>query len=242
MSRTGREELENLAREAWESYNQGHHAQLDDIYKNIFPYCLRVASRTCSRFISEQDEEAGIARMALWEAFEKYDVDKGSFLSYLGQVINHRLIDYKRREKRQRGFYQLSSLHPLERPDLEMVDDHTVDHIVDDLARQQDIVRLQELMSGFGITFEDLVKSNPKHARTRKQVKEIAWQIAEYDDLTQSVIKNQVLPIKELEERFGANRKLIDRFRKYIIVNVLILTNDFSSLKNYILPEGEGDS
>lgn len=240
MSLSGRSELEIRGREAWELFHQNKRSEWESAYECLLPYCLRVASRTCCRYINEQDEEAGIARMALVEALEKYQPDKGGFLVFLGQVIHHRLIDYKRREKRHQGIINLFPDDPREIAVVDVLDDQAIEQIVDDLARQQEISRLRKLLAAHGITFDDLVRANPKHASTRRATQAIARKIASDKELTNSVLNKKILPIKELEQRFSVNRKLLDRFRKYIIANVLIISHDLSYLKTYILPDGEG--
>lgn len=240
MFLSGRLELEALARQAWEKYHQGRHEEVEAVYDQLLPYCLRVSSRTCYRYVTAEDEEASIARMALVEAFEKYNPDQGKFLVYLGRVINHRLIDYKRREKRHQGFLHFFSGETSERVFAELVDDQTVDSILDELARQQDIQRLQHLLTQHGISFEDLVGCNPKHAKTRHAVQEVVGQICADHSLRDRVMETGTIPIKELEERFGANRKLIDRFRKYIMASIMIVAYDLSSLRSYVTPEREG--
>lgn len=49
-------------------------------------------------------------------------------------------------------------------------------------------------------------------------------------------MENKMLPNKILEERYMINRQIMDRYRKYIIAAVLIIVNDFSYLRPYILP------
>lgn len=48
----------------------------------------------------------------------------------------------------------------------------------------------------------------------------------------------KLLPIKELESRYHVNRKLVDRYRKYIIANVLIIRKNLTLLQPYIQAEG----
>lgn len=51
---------------------------------------------------SETSEEYSVGLMAFNEAIDKFDSDKnGNFISYCNIVINHRIIDHIRKNKRE---------------------------------------------------------------------------------------------------------------------------------------------
>lgn len=228
-------ELETIAQTAWRDYHSGNKEVLNDIYNSIIPFCLRVSSKTCGKYIEEFDEEASIARMAIMEAFDRYEPERGSFLLYLARVIRSRLIDYQRKEKH----------HPLpfsffqEKKYAEIItgDKNQVEEILDDLSRQEEIDRFRGLLSEYQIDFKDLVIGGPRQLRAREKALAIAWIIAGDKEITASLIKNKALPLKELEGRYAINRKTADRYRKYIIAAALVVVYDLTLLKTYIEPQ-----
>ncbi|MDD3024873.1 MAG: sigma factor [Syntrophomonadaceae bacterium] len=233
-------EYDNLINQAWRDYQNGANSALDDIYVVLMPFCLRVSSKTCNRYISEQDEEAGIARMAFLEALEKYDIEQGRFLLFLGNVIRNRIIDYKRKEKK-RNLLTFSFLTREGSDMAEAVDNSFFEGIMDDLARKQEIEKLNKLLLEFNIGFKDLAGVSPRQAKTRVNAQKIAMLIAENEELKSYLMEKKMLPMKELEARWQVNRKIADRYRKFIIATTLIYLYEFPYLKSYVLPMTRGD-
>ncbi|MGI5912987.1 MAG: sigma factor [Syntrophomonadaceae bacterium] len=228
-----RDELEAIAQNAWQEYHYGNKNILNDFYPGIIPFCLRVSSKTCGKYIEEFDEEASITRMAIFEAMEKYDPQKGGFLFYLARVVRNRTIDHQRREKQKPvPFSFLKNRFFLERD----IGQGEIEDILDDLSRQEEIQRFSNMLGEFKINFKDLVGMAPKQQRTRGNALSIAWLIVKDEELCNRLFRSKTLPLKELESKYTINRKTADKYRKYIIAAVLILVNDFPLLKNYIEP------
>lgn len=232
---------ESRINSALERYKAGQEGVIEEIYPELLPFCLRVASKTCNRYITIQDEEASIAQISILEVFEKYNQERGSFYSFLGTVIRNRIIDYRRKENR---LHNISFSHfNNDEGDLhDIVDDDFFSTIIDDLARQQEIKQFKKVLEDFQISFEDLVKVSPRQAGAREKAKKIAWLIKENDELREYLLEKKLLPAKLLKDRFKIDRKILDRYRKYIIAGVLILNYDFTYLQPYIFPAGKGEN
>jgi len=225
-------ELETIAQTAWRDYHYGNKEVLNDIYDSIIPFCLRVSSKTCGKYIHEFDEEASIARLAIIEAFDRYEPGRGSFLLYLARVVRSRIIDYQRQEKRRP--LPFSFLKETRLDDFNFDGENQVEEILDDLSRQEEIHRFRGLLSDYQIDFKDLVAGGPRQIRAREKALVIAWKIARDEEMTAWLMKNKTLPLKELERRYAVNRKTADRYRKYIIAAVLVAVYDLPLLKTYI--------
>lgn len=231
--------LDNMLNEVWKDYHNGDKEALNNIYEHLMPFCLRVSSKTCGRYITDHDEEASIARLAIIETLEKYDPAKGSGLVFLGQTIRTRIIDYKRKEKKH-SLLPITFLTRNGTSLTEEIDDCFFEEILDDLARSQEIEKLKRILGDFNIGFEDLVYVSPRQARSRQNVNRVINIIVANDELNSYLMKKKMLPMKELEEIWQVNRKLADRYRKYIITAVIIQLNNFPYLKSFILPETRG--
>ena len=235
MNSPDKTELDNLLNQIWEDYRAGNKAALNNVFDLLMPFCLKVCSKTCGHYINEYDEEASIARMAILEAMEKYDPVKGSYIVFLGQVIHSRIIDHKRLEKKHSliPFTFLtrngSSLN-------ENIDESFCEQILDDLARKQEIVQFEKLLINFNICFADLVQGSPRQLKSKYNAQNIAKLIAEDPTLSTYLLEKKMLPMNELEDKWQVNRKLADRYRKFIIATALIQLNDFPFLKSYLLP------
>ncbi|PKM77470.1 MAG: hypothetical protein CVU90_06380 [Firmicutes bacterium HGW-Firmicutes-15] len=240
MSSPGEKLLNSKITEALERYQAGDERALEDIYDDLLPFCLRVASKTCNRYITIQDEESSIAQISILEAFQKYQPDRGSFYSFLGQVIRNRIIDFKRRENKSQSI-PFSDLGDNKDAYNEPVDDDYFEKILDDLDRQQEIEKFKNMLSEYQISFEDLYKVSPRHSGAREKAMKVAGLIARSSELSKHLLVKKSLPARVLEEKFDINHKLLDRYRKYIIAGVLILKYEFSYLKPYVLPLVRGN-
>ncbi|MGI5878994.1 MAG: sigma factor [Syntrophomonadaceae bacterium] len=232
--------LSSMLDQVWKDYHNGDKEALDNIYEHLMPFCLRVSSKTCGRYISDHDEEASIARLAIIETLEKYDPDKGSGLVFLGQTIRTRIIDYKRKEKK----HSLLPVTFLTRNGSSLtgdVEECFFEEILDDLARSQEIEKLKSILGEFNIGFEELVQVSPRQTRSRQNVNRIIDIIVADDELSSYLMEKKMLPMKDMEETWQVNRKLADRYRKYIITAVIIQLNDFPYLRSFILPEARGE-
>ncbi|MGE5391326.1 MAG: sigma factor [Deltaproteobacteria bacterium] len=219
--------------EARDMFRAGNQALIEDLVRQLVPFGLRVASKTTGRFICDSDEEAAIVHTALLEAIEKYEIDKGTFTVYLGRVIHHRIIDYKRREKSGR-FAFIADLG--ERIGITPVTDNSFQEILEDIDRKQQVMALVQTMNEYNISLSDLVKSNPRQFAAREKAKEAGCYIASNSELREYFIKNKSLPIKSLEEKLRYNRKFLERNRKFIVAITLILIGDYPMLREYAMP------
>jgi RNA polymerase sigma factor len=235
MSSPGGKLLNSKITEALERYQTGDELVIEDIYDSLLPFCLRVASKTCNRYITIQDEESSIAQIAILEAFEKYQPGRGSFYSFLGQVIRNRIIDFKRRENKSQTV-PFSDLGDNKDAYNEPIDDDYFEKKLDDLDRQQEIEKFKYMLGEYQISFEDLYKVSPRNSSAREKAMKVAGIIAKSSELSEHLLVKKSLPAKVLEEKFDINHKLMDRYRKYIIAGVLILKYEFSHLKTYVLP------
>lgn len=238
MSQVDSVNLESVVYEGWQRYHAGDEGAIEDIYEDLMPFCLRVCSRTCGTYIGDSDEEASIARVSIIEAFDRYEPEKGAILVYLGRVIRNRIIDYKRSEKRKNAV-PIGEIEHSQDYDY-LIEDNSVEELVDQMARKQEIGQFKDLLNSFGISLIELAESSPRQTRTRNKTKEICWQIVADQQLKDYLLEKRKLPLKLLEEKGVFNRKLLDRYRRYIIAGTLIIIYDLTYLKSYLWQDKGG--
>jgi len=217
-------------------YQAGDLGALDNIYSQLTTFCLRVISKTSGKYVKADDDEAAVIPHVILDVLDKYDTERGTFLVYLGRSIRNRIIDEARKSKRSPSI-PFSSLSEEQLPYLEKADTAFYENIIDDLARRQEILEFETLLSEFEITFNELAKICPRQPKTRSQAQRAARLLAQDQDLCSYLLRKKMLPNKELEDKYLINRQILDRYRKYIIATVLIIVNDFGCLKEYVLPE-----
>jgi RNA polymerase sigma factor len=227
--------LEKRIAEAAQNYQNGSKESIEDVYSDLLIFSLRVASKLCNRYIDESDEETSIASLSILEAFEKYQPERGRFLPYLGRVVRNRIIDYQRRESKHKiGFARFMNSQRMN----EVVDDSFFDNIMEDIDRQKEVEALRNRLNDYGIGFADLLKNSPVQAASRERVKQVIEIISSNPELSRQVLEQKTLPAKELKENHSVSTKLLDRYRKYIIAGVIIITGNFYSMVPYVLPSG----
>ena len=214
----------------------------EQILQDYRPFYLRVASSSCRKYlVLGRDDEASIAMIAFNEAIDSYNVDGGaSFLSFAEIVIKRRMVDYFRRQSKKTDEIPLSSFERDESEDtviqrIESKEAQAVLQIQEETEeRREEIFRLDQLLSHYGIRFSDLVKISPKHQDARDRALQVARTLTGEPELLAYLTTKKSLPLKELEDRVEVSRKTLERQRKYIIALTLILIGDFYHLQEYL--------
>lgn len=221
---------------------QGDKLCREQLIKDYRPFYLRVASGVAKKYlVLGRDDEASIAMLAFDEAINAYNPEVGaSFLSFAEIVIKRRLIDYFRRKSRRKDEIPMSSLESDEGETsvMQRIESNEALGIIqiqkETEERREEIFRLNQLLSEYGVLFGELVKISPKHRDARARALEVAKILASSPELMAFLTKRKALPLKELEKLVGVSRKTLERQRKYIITLTLILVGEFTYLQEYL--------
>lgn len=210
----------------------------DDFIRSYIPFIRSEASKAVSRQCTEHDDEYSIAMMAFYEAIMSYERFRGAFLPYASTVIKSRLIDYNRKESRHKNnisLYQETS-ETDERELIETIPDKTdnFEELVDRQATQQEIQELSMVMKDFGISFSDVADNCPKQERTLKSCGDAIRYAADNKELLDLLLRTKKLPMAELVAGSGAERKTLERHRKYILAMLLVQTNGYEMIRGHI--------
>lgn len=210
--------------------NVDKHTSINELIDQHMPFIVKSISDVTGRYVScENDEELSIGMLGFNEAIERYDNEKGHFLSFAKLVISSRIKNYLKGENK----HQHSSLEELMDKGLEIKDDY-VEHEEDNSLLIEDINKLKSEISSFGFSLEDLVNEAPKQQATRINAINLSKQISKEEELTSFMYLKKRLPIKKIVLRFQVTEKVIKRSKKFIISVVIIIDKNLSSLKNWI--------
>ena len=204
-------------------------------------YILRITSRIANTSVTVSDEEWSIALLAVSYALDHYDESKGAFWPYAGLIIKSRLTDWYRSNAKARAEISV-------RPEVfggEVYDDdpdfslqkEVRDHIgtTTENTLREEIEALQDELRDYGISFFDLAEASPKAEKTKKSCASLIVSLfAPPPPLTPKMRKSKTLPIKEMLGRVKISKKIIDRYRKYLITSALILDGDYPELADYL--------
>lgn len=234
----GRGEKNNVELLAVQAKN-GDKQAMEDLLLSYSPFMKKTAGQVCKRFINDHDEEFSIALSAFHEAVNGFNQEKNaSFLTFAHMVIRRRVIDFIRKEAHRKEFaHDFQGLSEEENfrsgiDTVASVKDYSEQQQA--AARREEIAEYEKLLSGYGMSFQDLVKVSPSHEDARVTAIQIAQLVAETEEYQQYLHQKKKLPVKEIEQLVGVSRKTIERNRKYIIAVALLLMSDLHYLKDYL--------
>ncbi len=214
----------------------------EELVRRFTPFILKTAAQVAGRYLKlGQDDEASIGLMAFDEAIDSFDPRKGKgFLPFAETVIRRRIIDHFRQNKARRREIPLTAF---EEEDEEGRISNTVEHSqamaayaagVEALERKEEILRFRQLLAGFGISLDELVRMSPRHQDARERAIAVARVIASTPEHREHLLARGELPLKALTRQVDLSRKALERQRKYIIAVALILIEDLAHLKEYV--------
>ncbi len=194
---------------------------LDELLKNYQPFIRKVVYDTCQKYVEwGKDEELSIGLIAFEEAINRFEPNKGNFLTLARQVIKSRVIDYLRKENKHNYL------------DIDEVNE--VFTVEDKNPITEEIEELQKYLTSYKISFEDLPNISPVKRTLRDEMKLIAKTIASSEVLLTHLLEKKQLPVKAIAEETKVSFKKIERNRIYIITMTLIWYLDLPILQEYI--------
>ena len=209
----------------------------DDLIRDYSPFIRSEASKCISRLCTEQDDEYSIAMIAFHEAILGYERGRGAFLSYASMLIRSRIIDFQRKEARHQGHI---SLYAESGDDNRTIMDEVADerdHFEESAnleATKQEIEELSAVMADFGVSFSDIADNSPKQERTLEACASAIRYAAENKYLLDELLRTKKLPMAQLVTGSGAERKTLERHRKYILAMLLIQTNGYEIIRGHL--------
>ena len=203
--------------------------------KNI----LRIASRTKHRFVTKSDDEWSIALYAFSRAIDTYQMDKGAFLPYAETLIRRSLIDAHRTESKHAAEV-LVSPEAFEREPEDGTPNPVLTVVARSSARAADTALKDEILAAneelgrFGFRFFDLTTCSPNREQTKKNCLRAADAVLSRAEDVRQLMRARQLPVRRLVREYGLPRKLMERYRKYIIAMVVIRAGDYPALNGFI--------
>ncbi len=198
---------------------------ISDLIEQYKPYIIRIVSNTKRSYVEiDNDEELSIGLMAFYEAIERYEPDKGKFLSYAAIVIESRVKSYILNEKKH--YHQ--NIESIEEPASQKMSIEEKYEIVNEIEV------FERTLGLFKITLDQLTDQAPKHIDTRKNAVDISVKTSHEKDLIQFFYSKFRLPITKIAERFLVSIKVIKGSKSFIIACIIILTKNLEALKEWL--------
>jgi RNA polymerase sigma factor len=211
----------------------------EQLLRDYLPFVEKVACATCKRAIGRTDDEFQIALLAMNEAIDAYQIERGSFVGFAETVIRRRLIDSFRMNQRAREVPFTSFDEEDEEGNVQNAVELGAalrDYGEQEEAREraEEIAAYSRELEMYGLTFRDLVAQSPKHVDAREHAIAVARLIAEDTELRQQFRRHRTLPLKQLTGRVAVSRKTLERQRGYIVAVAVLLLGDYERLRAFV--------
>lgn len=211
----------------------------DELISQYMPFIRSETAKFIKRIPQEGcDDELSIAMFAFYEAAMKYQSGRGSFLKLASLSIRSRLIDYQRKEKRHTGLISLDQ--PIGDED-GMTVLETVDSGKDEIgeltlrsAAKEEIREFSEKLASIGISLADVAEQSPQQERTRTACMNLLKYAQMHPELLRQLETSGRLPVQQLTEGTGVDKKTVERHRKYIAAILLAYTNGYEIIRGHL--------
>ncbi|QMV43435.1 RNA polymerase sigma-I factor [Cohnella cholangitidis] len=232
-----------------ELIQNGNDELRNELIRQYHPYLLKTTSRFFRRYIDpKRDDAYSVALAAFDEAITGFSAEGGRlFLGFAETVIKRRLIDYVRQENRHASTIPYSAFDTdteetagtINRIEVaQSMDAYRLERSADE--RKLEIAALSEELALYGVTFDDLVTSSPRHQDSRAVLLRMGRRLASEESMFRFLCDKKQLPIKELCQAEAVSRKTAERHRKYLIAVSLIAYGTYPFLQEYIGMDREG--
>ena len=211
----------------------------DRLIRQYLPFIRSETAKFVKRIpVEGQDEELSIAMFAFYEAALAYSRGRGAFLSLAAIAIRNRLIDYVRTESRHLG--QTSLDQPVGGEDsptlLEQLDagHDEFEARAGRTATREEIQEYSAALKEYGLELGDVADNCPKQERTLAACHRALSYVKEHPRLLEILTQSKKLPLTQLADGAGVERKTLERHRKYMVAILLAYTNGFEIIRGHL--------
>lgn len=221
----------------------GSETAREDFIRQQESLILKTASRASYRYITKSDDEWSVALSAFSDAIDRYDLSRGDFLPFAQMLMKRALIDYHRSESSHlteistspfvlEGLDDAEDESDLDRSVYLAVADQS--SAIADRSLQDEIIAANEMLLRYGFRFFDLTECSPQQDKTKQECAKAVRYVLSQPDLLHELEKSKKIPVRAIANGSGISKKTLDRYRKYIIMAILILNEDFPQLSEYL--------
>lgn len=209
----------------------GERIEIDNINNLVnrhMPFIIRTTSNLTGRYVcTENDEEFSIALSAFVESVEKYNPERGNFLSFARLVIESRLKTYLQKENAKPKTESLEALY-------ESGQDFPEDAMNKRNPLYEEIIQYKVELFKFGLTLETLADEAPKHKDTKQNAIDIAKKAAGDEETVIQTYHKKKLPVRAVARVAGVTEKIVKGSKHFILASMLIFVKKFPGLMEFV--------
>ena len=205
----------------------------DALIRQYLPFIRAETVRFTHEAIEHGQEDAlSIAMFAFYESILRYQASRGAFLPFAARNIRNRLIDQARAERRHRGHLSLQT----------PVGEDAEGELGDTLADPEDApAALEHRLASFGLQYSDVADNCPRQARTLAACRRVLAYARANPALLDKLEQTVRLPMQQLADATGVERKTLERHRKYLVAILLAFTNGYEIIRGHLCQLDRGE-
>lgn len=212
----------------------------EELIRNQEKNILHTASGACRKYVTKNDDEWSLALGEFSRAIDIYTEEKGDFLPFAQMLIKRKLIDHFRTQRS--GALELSTSpvvlegNAAPQEDTEGVYLKVVEKSreLSDRNLRDEILEVNDTLKKYGFRFFDLTDSSPKQSKTKSECRLAANYVLNNKELKDRLKKTGKLALNEIAEGTGISKKMLERYRKYLIMVIVILDGDYPRIAGYL--------
>lgn len=205
-------------------------SNLENLIENHMAFIIRTVSDFTGRYVSvENDEEFSIALSAFAEAVERYEDDKGKFLSYAKLVILSRLKNNIRKNLKDVKLVSLDSLME-EGRDFGEENQHENEYS----PFHEEILLFREELLKFNLTLEMLADNGPKHEDTKARAFSIGEKASKNKQIVDETYEKKKLPIRKVAKYTETTEKIVKGSKSFILAVLIMFVNKYPALSKWL--------
>lgn len=200
------------------------------IYKTTYKICKKTLDW-------KNDDELSIALIAFNKACNTYANTKGNFFSYASILIKNSLIDFFRKSSTNPYLIFDNKNEVINIPDY--IDyKHSMNQYeinCENKKRAEEIALFSAELKKYKLEFSSLMNSSPSHTDTRNQLLNLAVACSKNQDILEYIRNKHLLPVSQITLITNAKKKYIEKWRRYILTLILILSSEeYPYIKSYL--------
>lgn len=201
---------------------------LEELVERHMGFIIRTISRVTGKYVSvEHDDAFSIALSAFAEAVERFQPERGKFLSFARLVMRSRLLTYLEQERKRADVVSLDEMYESGKDLAEPASEEQE-------ALRDEIHLFHYELSLFHLTFEDLAEASPKHSDTRERAVDIAEQSSQHPPIVSKTYQKKKLPVRDVAHHCGVTEKIVKGSKQFILATMLIFVKKFPMLLHWI--------
>lgn len=201
----------------------------NNLIQKYIPFIVKSIREITGSYVRIGDsDELSIGLMAFNEAIDRYDAERGLFLSYAKLVIASRLKRYFEKSNDSEISIAIEDIDLIRSEEL-------VNRHLEQSNLEEEIELWKKELIKFNITFHDLLDKKPKHKDTRLAAIEISKSVSQNESIVNTMFEKFKLPIQMIHRKLKISVKVLEGSRIFIISVVIIFVKELGAIKRWIL-------